>query len=126
MNLRDLTDEELIAKVTPPNMSEVAASELRRRLSSLRAERDEAREWVNRVMKWEPRATAGYEALDAAVADRDRLTEALEWYAEQRNYLPPAGVEPYDALMARDAFDEIGRPGARARAVLAIVSEARR
>ena len=102
-NLHALTDDELLWGMLHPGTSygDRAADELRRRLSSLRAE------------------------ILAAEADRDRLAEAMEWYAEQRNYLPPAGVEPYDALMARDAFDDVGRPGARARAVLAIVSEAR-
>ena len=51
-----------------------------------------------------------------------RLRRALEWYAERRNYLPPAGSNPaYDVRAGwratQDAFDDEG-PGARAREAL--------
>ncbi|CAB4336819.1 unannotated protein [freshwater metagenome] len=78
MNLRDLTDEELIEKVTPPNMSEVAAAELRRRLAvipTLTAELEEARKeryrLVNRIEQQRNRL-AELEAIVANHADHYR------------------------------------------------------
>lgn len=65
------------------------------------------------------------EAAEAALADMRR---ALEWYAERRNYVPPAGSNPaYDLrtgwVGTQDAFDGEG-PGARARSALAAAGSA--
>lgn len=56
------------------------------------------------------------EKVEGPAAIRDAL-QALAWYAERRNYLPPAGGGSYDALTATDSYDGEG-PGARARAAL--------
>ena len=75
---------------------------------------------------WEARYRTQHRTVhrleDALRSERERtetLREALEWYAERRNYAPAGGESAYDALMARDSFDDFG-PGARARSALAL------
>lgn len=55
------------------------------------------------------------EQLDAAMT-------ALKWYAERRNYTPPAGMTVGGIVTARDGYDG-GGPGARARAALKVVAD---
>lgn len=67
-------------------------------------------------------------ALRDLVAQADELRRTVEWYAERRNYMPPAGkhgdglVEQW--IFEHDGFDGEG-PGARARAALARLDGAR-
>lgn len=89
-----------------------------RELAAIARDGQQAREWVDRVSAM---STDAATAAEAAEARADKLAEALAWYAERRNYMPPAGITrpiPGVWIFEHDAFDGEG-PGSRARAALA-------
>ena len=93
MNLRDLTDDDLLCDLIGGTFTATDAAELARRLSNLRKHLSEA------LVGWDETC----DKLDAAEADRDRLRAVVRKIA-RLGERGPEGDSPY--ALARAALKE--------------------